>query len=365
MKSAQLADDALRNWLKTNTDPNNAELSWEQYSNLIETIRNEIRDWPTIHRFQYEHPVRLQDPEFGVGKPYTVPLAYSDTSTEGEPLIAIGGLTNVAQRFDFLSLDIQPDIRLVGLDLSGRGQSGWMAEISDYSLETYVEQLKQLMDHLELESCSLLGSSLGGSTAICFAAEYPQRVKKIILNDSGPFIPVARRGRRSRAVARHYVFLNPSELFRRTGASSKNVGPAPDIALLHSSHHKTRWSDTENGRVYRHDLRAMLAYRQEATQSLDLWRQWNTIECPVLLIHGRKSDAMTDETIDRMRSHHHLSVVHVEEAGHTPALVDRKITQAIKQWLRGDEHHVEDRHIRVDYNPIRVLYPDARRSKQS
>ena len=360
MTSARRADSALRNWLNINCEGNSSGLTWAQYDSLILAIRNEFDWWPVSHRFEYIHTLNLQDPDYGVGKPYKVPLNYSDSGGSGNPLIAIGGLTNVAQRFDFLALDAYPDVRVIALDLSGRGRSGWMVETSDYHLDAYVEQLKQLMDHLELDSCSLLGSSLGGSTVISFAARYPQRVQKIVLNDSAPHIPAERRARRARVVGRHYVFRNPAEMFRRTGASAKHVGPTPDAVLLHNSHHKTRWSDIENGRVYRHDLRSMLAYREEAKHSLDLWNQWNAVQCPVLLLHGIESDATTDETINRMRTHKNLSVIHIHDSGHTPSLGDGELTAAISNWLLGCESFEDDQFCFVSYCPKRVLFPDER-----
>ena len=278
--AAQRADVALRETYAGRGSPPATALDWDDYDALVAALATALGDRPATYSFTYEHPVRLQDPEAGVGKPYAVPLAFSDAGGGGEPLIAIGGLTNVAQRFDFLAMDAAPALRVIGLDLAGRGGSGWLAELADYHLETYVEQLAQLLDCLGLESCTLLGSSLGGSTAIRFAARHPERVHRLVLNDSSPYIPVERRARRARAVARHYVFRSPAELFRRTGAAEKHSGPAPDAVLLHSAHHRTRWSDEEGGRVYRHDLRALLAYRAEARCSLDMWSDWAAVQVP-------------------------------------------------------------------------------------
>jgi len=361
MSAAHRADVALRNRHIARGSQPPERLSWDDYDALIEALVAGIGASPPMHSFIYEHPVRLQDPDNGVGKPYPVRLAYSDPGGDGEPVIAIGGLTNVAQRFDFLALDAAPELRVIGLDLAGRGGSGWLAELSDYHLDTYVEQLARLMDNLGLACCTLLGSSLGGSTAIRFAARHPERVQRIVLNDSGPYIPVERRARRAKAVGRHYVFRSPSELFRRTGAAEKHSGPAPDSVLLHSAHHRTRWSDEEAGRVYRHDLRALLAYRAEARSSLDLWRDWAAVTCPVLLIHGMRSDAVLEETIERMRGRDGLSVIHVPDAGHTPTLSDGLLIDEVVRWVCDDRPFGEDRIRPVAEWPKRVLYADDRR----
>ena len=362
LSAAHRADVALRERYVVRGSPPPERVDWRDYDALIEALTAGLGGGPAMHSFTYQHPVRLQNPDTGVGKPYPVRLAYSDPGGDGEPVIAIGGLTNVAQRFDFLALDAAPALRVIGLDLAGRGRSGWLAELSDYHLETYIEQLTQLMDCLGLASCTLLGSSLGGSTAIRFAARYPERVRRIVLNDSGPYIPVERRARRAKAVARHYVFRSPAEVFRRTGAAEKNSGPAPDAVLLHSAHHRTRWSDEEAGRVYRHDLRALLAYRAEARHSLDLWDDWAAVRCPVLLIHGTQSDAASDETVGRMRSLDRLSVIHVPDTGHTPTLSDGLLIDEVVRWVHDDRPFGEDRVRPAADWPKRVLYPDDRRS---
>ena len=362
LSAAHRADTALRERFAVRGLPPPDNLDWDDYDALIEALATGIGGGPAMRCFTYEHPVYLQDPGTGVGKPYPVRLAYSDPAGDGEPVIAIGGLTNVAQRFDFLALDAAPALRVIGLDLAGRGRSGWLAELSDYHLETYVEQLGQLMDHLGLASCTLLGSSLGGSTAIRFAARHPERVRRIVLNDSSPYVPVERRARRAMAVARHYVFRSPAEVFRRTGAAEKHSGPAPDAVLLHSAHHQTRWSEEEAGRVYRHDLRALLAYRTEARNSLDLWDDWAEVECPVLLIHGVQSDAISEEIVGRMRSLDGLSVVHVPDTGHTPTLSDGLLIDEVVRWVCDDRPFGEDRIRPAADWPKRVLYPDDRRS---
>ena len=362
LSTAHRADVALRERYVVRGSPQPENVDWSDYEALIEALTTGIGGGPAMRSFTYEHPVRLQDPDTGVGKPYPVRLAYSDPGGDGEPVIAIGGLTNVAQRFDFLALDAAPALRVIGLDLAGRGHSGWLAELSDYHLETYVEQLGQLMDHLGFASCTLLGSSLGGSTAIRFAARHPERVRRIVLNDSSPYIPVERRARRAKAVARHYVFRSPADVFRRTGAAEKHSGPAPDAVLLHSAHHRTRWSEEEAGRVYRHDLRALLAYRTEARNSLDLWDDWAEVKCPVLLIHGVQSDATSEETVGRMRSLDDLSVVHVPDTGHTPTLSDGLLIDEVVRWVCDDRPFGEDRIRPAADWPKRVLYPDDRRS---
>ena len=97
--------------------------------------------------------------------------------------------------------------------------------------------------------------------------------------------------------------------------------------------HQTRWSDEEGGRVYRHDVRALQAFRADAQESLDQWHLWEKIRCPVLLIHGMMSDALLAPTIKRMKEKQHLALMHVPDTGHTPVLSDRNQNWFIHEWL--------------------------------
>ena len=354
--AAQRADDALRKWLTLNGSPRPEDLDWQDYEKMVSVIAGAMGSMPVPQRFCYEHPVTLQDSETGVGKPYKMNLAWFDSEGGGRPVVAVGGLTNVSQRFDFLALDVFPALSVIGLDLAGRGGSGWMAEISDYHLDTYVEQLRQFLKAHKLRDATVLGSSLGGAAAIRLAARHRNLVARIILNDTGPFIPASRRSRRARAVARHYVFSSPAEMFRRTGAAAKYTGLGPDAVLLHNSHHKTRWSPEENGRVYRHDLRALMAYRAEATDDLDLWSDWNRVTCPVLLVHGMLSDATEEESVERMRRQGKVSVIRVPDTGHTPLLCDRGLAMEIADWVQNDRIYDSDRVCLPPSSPDRILY---------
>ncbi len=356
---ARRADDALRQCFAKLSVEFTHQLDWNHYDQLVAAIEylDGEYQWPQLYRFQYHHPVSLQDAVYGLGKSYTVSLSYADSGRGVEPVVAIGGLTNAAQRFRFISIDAIPELRIYSLELAGRGRSGWLAELTDYTLESYVEQLRQFIDHVQLRTCTLLGSSLGAVIAMRFTKKYPSVVTRIIFNDSSPYIPSERRARRAKAVGRYYTFHKPSEMFRRTGASAKAVGPALDAVMLNNAHHKTRWSEDEQARIYRHDIRSLLAYRAEATESLDRWDDWKEIHCPVLVVHGLESDATSIETINEMRqSHDAVSVIHINQTGHTPTLSDFELNRKIVDWIRYPEKFVDNQIHTVAYQPKRILY---------
>ena len=308
--------------------------TWDEYMSMAKRIIERFDHQFDLRHFDYHHPVRLQKCPPRFRRPYPVKIAYTDWGDPANPLVVcVGGVANTAMRFNYLASDLESHFRVVCMDWVGRGRSGWMADERDYSLATYTEQLRQLIDHLGGGPVILLGSSMGGSAAIDLAAHHPSLVSRLILNDIGPFIPKARRKRRSATLARHYVFRDPGDLLRKIGASQKNDGPVSDDVRFNVTFHQTRWSDEEGGRVYRHDVRSLQAFRTDAQESLDQWRQWAKIHCPVLLIHGMMSDVLLPPTIKRMKAKHDVAVMHVPDTGHTPVLSDRNQNWFIHEWL--------------------------------
>ena len=311
--------------------------SWADYMALASRVVGRFHGQFHLHHFDYEHPVKLQPgTPRRLRKPYVASVAYTEWGPADAPvLLCCGGVANVASRFNYLASDLSDRWRVVCMDWLGRGRSGWLAAEDDYSLATYVEQLRQLIRHLGGKPVTVLGSSMGGSAAIELIARHTGLVERLILNDVGPHIPARRRRRRADAIARHYVFRNPADLLRKVGASQKNDGPVSDDIRFNLSFHQTKWSDEESGRVYRHDVRAMQAYRRGAHRSVMQWAEWKAVDCPVLLVHGLQSDALFEPTIRRMSRGKDITVMHIPETGHTPLLADRNHIEFIRQWMAG------------------------------
>ena len=74
--------------------------------------------------------------------------------------------------------------RNIVLDLPGFGRSAKPADVN-YDLAFFVENLKLLLDNIGIESCTLLGNSLGGAIALGYTLDNPSRVDNLILMAPG------------------------------------------------------------------------------------------------------------------------------------------------------------------------------------
>jgi pimeloyl-ACP methyl ester carboxylesterase len=80
----------------------------------------------------------------------------------------------------------QDRYRLIRWDMRGHGKTECPEELSHYSQAHTVEDMRALLDHLGVEQAVIAGHSLGGFMALAFNVAYPERVKALVLQGSGP-----------------------------------------------------------------------------------------------------------------------------------------------------------------------------------
>jgi pimeloyl-ACP methyl ester carboxylesterase len=112
---------------------------------------------------------------------------FYETGGEGAPVVYIhGGFASL----DTVLRDLKPDdwgwehdfaaqFYFIAYDRRGCYRSS--SPDSGYDLMTHVHDLIGLLDHLQIGSAHIIGSSAGGPIAVLFAATQPQRTRSLIL----------------------------------------------------------------------------------------------------------------------------------------------------------------------------------------
>jgi pimeloyl-ACP methyl ester carboxylesterase len=112
-------------------------------------------------------------------------LAYSDPRGTGLPVLFVHGFSHNRSVWEKLARELPEGFRPIAVDLRGHGESPW-SRAADYDLDSYASDLPALLDALELPSAVLVGHSLGGNVATLFAVSHPERVRALVLVDTGP-----------------------------------------------------------------------------------------------------------------------------------------------------------------------------------
>jgi len=71
-----------------------------------------------------------------------------------------------------------------------------------------------------------------------------------------------------------------------------------------------------------------------ADRDADLWRFWDAIRCPVLVLRGERSDLLLRETAEEMTTRGpRADLIEFRDCGHTPPLLDRSQIDPVVAWL--------------------------------
>ena len=110
------------------------------------------------------------------------PVTYHQVG-RGPAVLLIHGITSSSRTWRTVMPALAEHHTVIAPDLLGHGRSA--KPRGDYSLGGYASGLRDLMVALEIPSATVVGHSLGGGVAMQFAYQFPERVERLALVDSG------------------------------------------------------------------------------------------------------------------------------------------------------------------------------------
>ncbi|KZD08195.1 alpha/beta fold hydrolase [Oceanibaculum pacificum] len=262
-------------------------------------------------------------------------LAFTEWGPRSNDRVAlcVHGLTRQGRDFDRLAAALQPDYRVLCPDVVGRGRSGWLSMKEDYHYGTYVKHAQDLLTYRGLGAVDWVGTSMGGLIGMILAAQEDSPIRRLVLNDIGPFIPKAALERIGQYVGEELVFPSlhaVDEHFRKIYASYGELTDAEwSEMVMHSV-------ERQPNHTYTLHLDPAIgdAFKRAPLQDVDMWSIWDRIECPVLVIRGAQSDVLLPETAEEMtRRGPKAELVEIPGCGHAPALMNDEQTAIVRDWL--------------------------------
>ena len=115
----------------------------------------------------------------------SVVLAVAEAGSGGSGLLLLHGFTGAKEDFaDWIDAFAARGFHVVAPDHRGHGASGQPAEESAYSLATFADDARRLVDELGWDRFALLGHSMGGMIAQHLALAVPERLSALVLMDT-------------------------------------------------------------------------------------------------------------------------------------------------------------------------------------
>jgi len=252
-------------------------------------------------------------------------------------LVCVHGLSRQGRDFDTLARHLCDVYRVVCPDVVGRGRSDFLADPMGYQIPAYVADMVTLLARLDATTVHWIGTSMGGLIGMGLASLPQTPISRLVLNDVGPTIEPS-------AIARIGSYLGAPIEWRSVDEAadyllgiSKGFGP----------HSREQWlaltrpmlKPSEAGFKPHYDpaiavpFKAVTPERAAAGEAL-LWKSYDAIRCPTLLLRGAESDLLTRETAQAMGQRGPRAALReFAGVGHAPTLIDPEQVAAVREFL--------------------------------
>ncbi len=253
-------------------------------------------------------------------------------------LICVHGLARNSRDFDELAHALSRNYRVVCPDIVGRGESDWLPPGCRYEISQYLNDMTALIARLNVPRVDWLGTSMGGMIGMCLAGLPNSPIRRLVLNDIGPFVS-------REALQRIGTYVGLAPLFwshQEVENYYRSIYPAFE-GISDEQWHRLAVQGSrpqEQGFTLHYDPRIGDDTRAASDVDVDLWPLWQQIQCPQLLVWGEASDVLSAETVTKMRAANpRLTVKSWPGVAHPPSLMVPDQVQAVVEWLRSEPGH--------------------------
>lgn len=239
-------------------------------------------------------------------------LEWGDPSNP--PMLLLHGYAQTCHSWDFVALALCDKFRVLSLDQRGHGDSDW-SDSGDYSPESYWTDLDLIVKALGLSNLVVMGLSMGGRNAISFTANYPDRVRALVVVDSTPSMQKTGSERMRKFVQGEDELDSVDDFVKRVQEYNPRR-PADQIkgSIIHNL------KQLPNGKwTWKYDK--VLRSPDRKVPGFDyaelLWNHIEQLDIPTLVVIGSNSDMVNLETANELHKRIKNSrLATVADAGH-------------------------------------------------
>jgi pimeloyl-ACP methyl ester carboxylesterase len=240
---------------------------------------------------------------------------------DGPPILWLHGVPNAGEMW-------RPFLERAGgvaVDAPGFGLTSKRADL-DYSIAGYRAFVERFLDHLGWDRCRLVGHDWGGGFALAFAQAAPERVQRLALVNSVPFLP----GYRWHRVAR---------LWRTSGVGELLMGSTNRITLRLGRGYFGLPQSLDEDVLAHFDQgtqRAILKLYRSAPEDVlaDAGRHLGDVTAPALVVWGDRDPYIPARFGDGFAAAlGDATVEHLPDAGHWPWLDRPDAIARVCDWI--------------------------------
>jgi pimeloyl-ACP methyl ester carboxylesterase len=253
---------------------------------------------------------------------------------DAPPLIMWHGLARTSRDFDDIAEALAGTYRIICPDTIGRGLSQWSPDPDkEYCFAFYARIAQALVNQLGIDKMRWVGTSMGGALGIVAAATTLKgRITHLVLNDIGPALaaPAVERIKAYAGNPPQFDTVTELEQFFRT--IYQPYGWQSDAQWRRMTETSTR--RLPGGKVTPHYDPAMVGQFIVHPGDYDLWKEYDALDIPTLLMRGIDSDLLLQEVAEEMtRRGPRAQLAVIPGCGHAPALNVPEQIELVRDFL--------------------------------
>jgi len=266
-------------------------------------------------------------------------MAYWEWGDPQNPnvLLCVHGLSRQGRDFDTLARALAGEYRVVCPDVVGRGQSDWLADPMGYAIPAYVADMVSLLARLNARTVDWVGTSMGGLIGLGVASLPGNPIRRLVLNDVGPTIQLDALARIGTylGLPMHWASLEEAadyllSISKGFGAHTREQWLALTRPMLRPDGQGFQpHYDPAIALPFRAITPEIAAYGQAA-----LWKAFDAVTCPTLLLRGADSDLLTADTAAAMTQRGpRAELREFANVGHAPTLIAPEQVAVVREFL--------------------------------
>ncbi len=248
------------------------------------------------------------------------------------PVICVHGTTRNNMDFNNLAESMQSKRRVFSPDIVGRGGSDWLSDPALYGFPQYISDMTMMIARTGARQVDWVGTSMGGLIGMMLASMPNSPIRRLVLNDIGPFIPLAALQRIHSYVRATHEFLDIHEAGKYMREIYASFGHIDDEDWKTLIAYGIRY--LPNGKVILNYDPAIVNSFDAVSSDVDIWATYDKITTPTMVLRGEMSDILTPETAEQMTLRGPKAKwVTIKGCGHAPSLMTPDQIQIVMDFL--------------------------------
>jgi len=236
---------------------------------------------------------------------------------DGPCLVMIHGFSdNLSMWYNQMS-EFSKRYKILAYDVRGHGRTE--TPENEMSLELFANDLKALLDALDIEKASVLGYSMGGRIGLQFALAYSEMTTGLILSNIGIDGPdVQLNENQISLMEKHRRYLSnllASQDIEAVATALAEQSFTPELKIEHPEVlNKYKEIKLQN------DPRYYPCVMQVMSEAMNIRPDFSLLKCPVLIIGGNQDALMNTDVIESMEKAIQHATTRILPTGHASAI---------------------------------------------